>query len=106
MSQTADNLMVVQAGLVTMVMVLDTVGLPSDLVSIIFSVDWLLDRFRTAINVLGDSIGAGIVSQLSSKELREIDEMEEDTNAGLEAARGRGRSEGLTNEAMELSEKL
>merc|ERR1711874_229906 len=76
-----------QAGLVTMVMVLDTVGLPSDLVSIIFSVDWLLDRFRTAINVLGDSIGAGIVSHLSSKELREIDEMKEDTDTGLEAAR-------------------
>ena len=57
-------------------MVLDTVGLPSDMVSMILSVDWLLDRFRTAINVLGDSLGAGIVSNLSSKELREIDQLE------------------------------
>lgn len=31
-----------QAGLVTMVMVLDTVGLPSQDVSIILAVDWLL----------------------------------------------------------------
>ena len=62
-----------QAGLVTMVMVLDTVGLPSNLVSMIFSVDWLLDRFRTATNVLGDSIGAGIVSHLSQNELRNAD---------------------------------
>ena len=62
-----------QAGLVTMVMVLDTVGLPSNLVSMIFSVDWLLDRFRTAINVLGDSIGAGIVDHLSKKDLKELD---------------------------------
>merc|ERR1711923_537181 len=62
-----------QAGLVTMVMVLDTVGLPSHLVSMILSVDWLLDRFRTAINVLGDSIGAGIVSHLSQNELETLD---------------------------------
>lgn len=31
-----------QAGLVTMVMVLDTVGLPADQVSVIYAVDWLL----------------------------------------------------------------
>merc|ERR1719410_636728 len=58
-----------QAGLVTMVMVLDTVGLPAEDVTIILAVDWLLDRFRTAINVLGDSIGAGIVYHLSKNEL-------------------------------------
>ena len=34
----------VKAGLVTMVMVLDTVGLPSEAVSLILSIDWLLDR--------------------------------------------------------------
>ncbi|TRY73010.1 hypothetical protein TCAL_03354 [Tigriopus californicus] len=58
-----------QAGLVTMVMVLDTVGLPAEDVTIILAVDWLLDRFRTAINVLGDSIGAGLVYELSKAEL-------------------------------------
>merc|ERR1712173_411006 len=58
-----------QAGLVTMVMVLDTVGLPAEDVTLILAVDWLLDRFRTAINVLGDSIGAGIVYHLSKDEL-------------------------------------
>jgi len=61
-----------QAGLVTMVMVLDTVGLPAEDVTIILAVDWLLDRFRTAINVLGDSIGAGLVYHLSKKELEEV----------------------------------
>ena len=34
-----------QAGLVTMVMVLDTVGLPADDVALILAVDWLLDRY-------------------------------------------------------------
>merc|ERR1712098_373306 len=61
-----------QAGLVTMVMVLETVGLPSQAVSIIMSVDWLLDRFRTTINVLGDSLGAGIVSHLSEEEMAKL----------------------------------
>jgi len=60
-----------QAGLVTMVMVLDTVGLPAEDVTLILAVDWLLDRFRTAINVLGDSIGAGIVYELSKKDMEE-----------------------------------
>lgn len=61
-----------QAGLVTMVMVLDTVGLPAEDVSLILAVDWLLDRFRTAINVMGDAFGAGIVHHRSQKELSEI----------------------------------
>merc|ERR1719187_1246274 len=58
-----------QAGLVTMVMVLETVGLPPEDVTIILAVDWLLDRFRTTINVLGDSLGAGLVYHLSRDEL-------------------------------------
>uniref|UniRef100_A0A0K8SXQ7 Amino acid transporter n=1 Tax=Lygus hesperus TaxID=30085 RepID=A0A0K8SXQ7_LYGHE len=61
-----------QAGLVTMVMVLDTVGLPAEDVSLIFAVDWLLDRFRTTVNVLGDAIGAGVVAHLSQKELAQL----------------------------------
>ncbi|CAL4065671.1 unnamed protein product [Meganyctiphanes norvegica] len=58
-----------QAGLVTMVMVLDVVGLPAEDMTLIIAVDWFLDRFRTMINVLGDSIGAGLVYELSKKEL-------------------------------------
>lgn len=59
-----------QAGLVTMVMVLDTVGLPAEDVTIIIAVDWLLDRFRTTINVMCDSIGAILVNHLSKRDLR------------------------------------
>ena len=66
-----------------MVMVLDTVGLPSHLVSIILSVDWLLDRFRTAINVLGDSIGAGIVYHLSKEELEAAENSEPEPAGGV-----------------------
>merc|ERR1712073_265134 len=71
-----------QAGLVTMVMVLDTVGLPAEDVTLILAVDWLLDRFRTAINVLGDSIGAGIVYELSKGDLEDTNKK---TEGGFEA---------------------
>lgn len=33
------------------------------------------DRFRTAINVLGDSFGAGIVEHLSRNDLEEFDRL-------------------------------
>ncbi|KAL1501071.1 hypothetical protein ABEB36_006469 [Hypothenemus hampei] len=58
-----------QAGLVTMVMVLDTVGLPADAVINIIAVDWLLDRFRTTINVMCDCLGARLVDLMSVGEL-------------------------------------
>ena len=50
-----------QAGLVTMVIVLNAVGLPAQDVALIFVVDWFLDRFRTVINVLGDTFGAAVI---------------------------------------------
>ncbi len=56
-----------QAGLVTMVMVLTAVHVPVEGVGILLSVDWLLDRFRTAINVWGDSVGAAIISEKFGK---------------------------------------
>ncbi|XP_068965176.1 excitatory amino acid transporter 1-like isoform X2 [Bombus flavifrons] len=61
-----------QAGLVTMVMVLDTVRLPADDVFLVIAVDWLLDRCRTTVNVVGDSLGAGIVNYLSRNELASL----------------------------------
>lgn len=61
------------AGLVTMVMVLQTVGLPTSDIGLLLAIDWLLDRFRTTMNVFGDAIGAGIVYHLSKKQLEQMD---------------------------------
>lgn len=52
-----------QAGLVTMALVLTAVGLPLEGVGLILAVDWFLDRFRTALNVWGDSVGAAVIER-------------------------------------------
>lgn len=52
-----------EAGLVTMLIVLNAVQLPLELIGLILPVDWLLDRFRTAVNAFGDSVGAAVVDQ-------------------------------------------
>ncbi|XP_068116625.1 excitatory amino acid transporter 2 isoform X4 [Hyperolius riggenbachi] len=61
------------AGLVTMLLILTAVGLPTQDISLLVAVDWLLDRMRTSVNVVGDSFGAGIVYHLSKAELDELD---------------------------------
>lgn len=62
-----------------MVIVLNAVGLPVEDSALIVVIDWLIDRFRTLINVLGDSFGAGIVCHLSQKDIEEFD-CEDTTN--------------------------
>ncbi|MDH5761494.1 MAG: dicarboxylate/amino acid:cation symporter [Nitrospinota bacterium] len=56
-----------EAGLVTMVMVLQSVGLPLEGIGMLLSIDWFLDRCRTTINVWGDSIGAAVVDKLEEQ---------------------------------------
>jgi Na+/H+-dicarboxylate symporter len=43
-----------EAGLVTMTLVFNAVGLPVEYIALLLTVDWFLDRCRTTINVLGD----------------------------------------------------
>lgn len=43
-----------EAGLVTMTLVFTAVGLPTRYIALLITVDWFLDRCRTAINVMGD----------------------------------------------------
>jgi Na+/H+-dicarboxylate symporter len=52
-----------EAGLVTMVVVLQAVGLPLEGLGLLLTIDWLIDRFRTAVNVWGDAVGAAVVDR-------------------------------------------
>lgn len=52
------------AGMVTMVMVLQSVGLPVEAVAILLPIDRLLDTVRTMVNVEGDMIGSLVVQEM------------------------------------------
>ena len=56
------------AGMVTMIMVLQAVGLPADAVAILLPIDRLLDTIRTSVNVEGDIVGSLIVQKLADGE--------------------------------------
>uniref|UniRef100_W6NCU5 Amino acid transporter n=1 Tax=Haemonchus contortus TaxID=6289 RepID=W6NCU5_HAECO len=69
------------SALVTMIIVLSALGLPIDDISLIFTVDWLLDRFRTCTNIVAASLGCGIVDHLSKDDLSNLDAVAETVSA-------------------------
>jgi len=57
------------AGLVTLAMVLTTIGVPSEGLALILGVDRLLDMFRTATNVVGDCSATVFMARLEGDDL-------------------------------------
>jgi Na+/H+-dicarboxylate symporter len=53
------------AGMVTMIVVLQSVGLPVEAIAILLPIDRLLDTFRTAVNVEDDMIASMVVQKLT-----------------------------------------
>jgi Na+/H+-dicarboxylate symporter len=51
-----------QAGLVTMVIVFNAIGLPLEWMALIIVVDRPLDHLRTVVNIVGDAVGAVFLS--------------------------------------------
>ncbi|XP_030650307.1 excitatory amino acid transporter 2a [Chanos chanos] len=90
------------AGLVTMLLILTAVGLPTSDISLLVAVDWLLDRFRTSVNVVGDSYGAGIVYHLSKDELDTFD-AQQMRGDDLEMAKTQSFYENNTNQCVYAS---
>ena len=55
-------------GMLSMVLVLESVGLPTAAIAILLPIDRLLDTTRTMVNVEGDMVGALIVQKLTASE--------------------------------------
>ena len=53
------------AGMVTMIVVLQSVGLPVEAIAILLPIDRLLDAFRTAVNVEDDMIASMVVQKVT-----------------------------------------
>ncbi|XP_058655338.1 neutral amino acid transporter B(0) isoform X2 [Onychostoma macrolepis] len=66
-------------GVLTLAIILESIGLPTNDLSLILAVDWLVDRTCTVINVEGDAYGAGLlqyfVDRNSSKEGAELNKV-------------------------------
>jgi Na+/H+-dicarboxylate symporter len=60
------------AGLVTMTLVFTSIGLPTQYIALLVTVDWFLDRCRTVINVMGDMTVSAL---LDGKKPRFLDEV-------------------------------
>ncbi len=56
------------AGLVTMIIVLEAVGLPPEGYVLVVAVDRVLDMCRTTVNVWGDAVGAAVVDASLKKD--------------------------------------
>uniref|UniRef100_A0A670Y7R8 Amino acid transporter n=1 Tax=Pseudonaja textilis TaxID=8673 RepID=A0A670Y7R8_PSETE len=60
-------------GVLTIAIILEAIGLPTNDISLILAVDWIVDRTTTVVNVEGDAFGAGILDYLNPKETKEKD---------------------------------
>ncbi|XP_053123797.1 neutral amino acid transporter B(0) isoform X2 [Hemicordylus capensis] len=83
-------------GVLTLAIILEAVGLPTNDISLILAVDWLVDRTCTVLNVEGDAFGAGLLQVYSEKTMgkAEAEELMEIKTDGLEAGKGAAAEEG------------
>jgi Na+/H+-dicarboxylate symporter len=61
-----------EAGLVTMTLVFSSVGLPTEYIALLVTVDWFLDRCRTSINVMGDMTVSALLDGKAPQTVEEL----------------------------------
>ena len=68
------------AGMITLAMVLTTVGVPTEGIALVLGVDRLLDMFRTATNLTGDSACTVLMARLEGEQLRILSDEEDEAD--------------------------
>ena len=68
------------AGMITLALVLTAVGIPVEGIALILGVDRILDMFRTATNVAGDSTATALMARLEGDDLRVMTDAEDAMN--------------------------
>lgn len=74
-----------EAGLVTMTLVFTAVGLPTPFIALLLTVDWFLDRCRTAVNVMGDINVSCLLDGKERPVLSEGERPQEETRSAVPA---------------------
>ncbi|KAB5581608.1 hypothetical protein PHYPO_G00177740 [Pangasianodon hypophthalmus] len=57
-------------GIITIAIILEAIGLPTNDLSLMLAVDWIVDRTTTVVNVEGDALGAGILHHINEQETK------------------------------------
>ncbi|KAM7385082.1 hypothetical protein PAMP_001180 [Pampus punctatissimus] len=57
-------------GIITIAIILEAIGLPTNDLSLMLAVDWIVDRTTTVVNVEGDALGAGILHHINQREMK------------------------------------
>ncbi|XP_006032582.1 neutral amino acid transporter B(0) [Alligator sinensis] len=78
-------------GVLTLAIILEAVGLPTNDISLILAVDWLVDRTCTILNVEGDAFGAGLLQARMERSGQAVaEELVEVKADGLGLGKGEG----------------
>jgi Na+/H+-dicarboxylate symporter len=68
------------AGMITLAMVLTAIGVPTEGLALVLGVDRLLDMFRTATNVVGDSAATVLMARLEGDDLKFLTKEQDTAN--------------------------
>ncbi|KAM6298219.1 neutral amino acid transporter A [Aegotheles albertisi] len=91
-------------GVLTIAIILEAIGLPTNDLSLILAVDWIVDRTTTVVNVEGDALGAGILNYLNEKERKQKEqELKEVSVEAIANSKSEGETSPLVTHKNQVS---